>query len=107
MASKAKERQMAEVIVLEHTRGFKKAIRQVAFHLENSLEDLPLDVDKDILDGKVDPSKEVPAGTYPDDDDEEEEDSPTADPSSNDTTNIDEVPTAKKASTEGAALGKA
>ncbi|WVZ17339.1 hypothetical protein V8G54_010321 [Vigna mungo] len=104
MASKAKERQMAEVIVLEHTRGFKKAIRQTTFLLDRSLEDLPLDVNNDILGGKIIPSKEVPAGTYPDDDDEEEEDSPIADQSAdqseeavNDTVDAGEVSTTEKA----------
>ncbi|WVY90033.1 hypothetical protein V8G54_035547 [Vigna mungo] len=79
MASEAKEWQMAEVIVLEHTRGFKKAIRQTAFLLDRSLEDLPLDVNNDVLGGKIIPSKEVPAGTYPDDEEEEEEDPSTTD----------------------------
>ncbi|WVZ03551.1 hypothetical protein V8G54_024357 [Vigna mungo] len=82
MTSEAKERQMAVVIVLEHTRGFKKAIRQTAFLLDRSLEDLPLDVNNDVLGGKIIPSKEVPAGTYPDDEEEEEEEE--EDPSTTD-----------------------
>ncbi|WVZ00566.1 hypothetical protein V8G54_026635 [Vigna mungo] len=72
IAAKAREREMAGAIILEHTRGFKKAIRQATFLLDRPLQDLPLDVEKDILHGKIVPSREVPAGTYPDDEEEEE-----------------------------------
>lgn len=71
MAFKAQEMHMAKAIILEHTRGFKKAIRQASHFLERPLSELPFNVDQDVLKGNLVPSKEVFVGTYSDNEDDE------------------------------------
>ncbi|WVY90034.1 hypothetical protein V8G54_035548 [Vigna mungo] len=104
IAAKAREREMAGAIILEHTRGFKKAIRQVTFLLDRPLQNLPLDVEKDILHGKIVPSKEVPAGTYSDNEEEEVAASEQTDAPSVETNNVPfdvtEVPIPEKTTGE-------
>ncbi|KOM48530.1 hypothetical protein LR48_Vigan07g223400 [Vigna angularis] len=54
--------EISEAIVLEHTRGFKKALRQVTHLLEVSTEGVEFDPRKDVYEGQLLPLSEIPKG---------------------------------------------
>ncbi|KOM55633.1 hypothetical protein LR48_Vigan10g152500 [Vigna angularis] len=56
--------EMREAIMVEHTRGFKKALRQVAHLLQVSTEGVAFDVGKDVYEGQMLPLAEVPEDAF-------------------------------------------
>ncbi|KOM25553.1 hypothetical protein LR48_Vigan118s000300 [Vigna angularis] len=52
--------EMSKAIVVEHTRGFKKALRQVAHLLQVSIEGVTFDLRKDVYEGQMLPLDEIP-----------------------------------------------
>ncbi|XP_017416398.1 uncharacterized protein LOC108327177 [Vigna angularis] len=56
--------EMTEAIVVEHTRGFKKALRQVAYLLQVSTEGVAFDVRKDVYEGQMLPLSEIPEDAF-------------------------------------------
>ncbi|XP_014513177.1 uncharacterized protein LOC106771687 [Vigna radiata var. radiata] len=59
--------EMGEAIILEHTRGFKKALRQVSHLLNVSTDGVKFDPRKDVYQGQLVPLGDIPAGTFLDD----------------------------------------
>lgn len=59
---------MCGAIILEHTRGFRKALRKTSHLLNLSLDGVAFDVNKDVLQGNMVPSNNVLAGSYPNED---------------------------------------
>lgn len=55
---------MLEAISLEHTKGFKKALRQVELLSKVSLEGFGLDIEQDVVLGKMVAIKDIPEGTF-------------------------------------------
>lgn len=60
--------EMYDDIILDHSRGFKKALRQTSHLLNLSLEGVNFDIYKDVYKGKMVPIETIPVGTFPDDD---------------------------------------
>ncbi|KOM52333.1 hypothetical protein LR48_Vigan09g099200 [Vigna angularis] len=56
--------EMTEAIILEHTRGFKKALRQVAHLLQVSTEGVAFDMQKDLYQGQMRPLGEIPENAF-------------------------------------------
>ncbi|KOM51942.1 hypothetical protein LR48_Vigan09g060100 [Vigna angularis] len=56
--------EMKEAIVVEHTRGFQKALRQVVHLLEVSTEGVAFDVRKDVYEGQLQPLSEIPEDAF-------------------------------------------
>ncbi|KOM47594.1 hypothetical protein LR48_Vigan07g129800 [Vigna angularis] len=56
--------EMKEAIVVEHTRGFQKALRQVRHLLEVSTEGVAFDVRKDVYEGQLKPLCEIPEDAF-------------------------------------------
>ncbi|KOM56871.1 hypothetical protein LR48_Vigan10g276300 [Vigna angularis] len=54
--------EIGEAIVLEHTRGFKKALRQVSHLLNVFTEGVDFDPRKDVYEGRLVPLSEIPEG---------------------------------------------
>lgn len=59
--------EMGEVIILEHTRDFKKALRQVSHILNVSTKGVEFDPRKDVYQGKLVSLRVIPTGTFSDD----------------------------------------
>ncbi|KOM56685.1 hypothetical protein LR48_Vigan10g257700 [Vigna angularis] len=59
--------EMTDAIILEHTRGFKKALRQVSYILNVCTEGVNFDIRKDVYQGELVPIDVIPAGSFPDD----------------------------------------
>ncbi|KAG2383986.1 uncharacterized protein HKW66_Vig0152510 [Vigna angularis] len=59
--------EMTDAIILEHTRGFKKALRQVSYILNVCTEGVNFDIRKDVYQGEWVPIDVIPAGSFPDD----------------------------------------
>ncbi|KOM38009.1 hypothetical protein LR48_Vigan03g139100 [Vigna angularis] len=55
--------EMGRAIVEEHTRGFKKVLRQVSHLLNVSTEGVEFDTKKDVYQGKLVPLMDIPEGT--------------------------------------------
>ncbi|KOM32532.1 hypothetical protein LR48_Vigan01g208800 [Vigna angularis] len=56
--------EMKEAIVVEHTRGFQKALRQVGHLLEVSTEGVAFDIRKDVYEGQLKPLCEIPEDAF-------------------------------------------
>ncbi|KOM43517.1 hypothetical protein LR48_Vigan05g112100 [Vigna angularis] len=56
--------EMSEAIVVEHTRGFKKALRQVAHLLQVSTKGVEFDLRKDVYEGQLVPLAEIPDDAF-------------------------------------------
>lgn len=67
------QEEMGEAIVLEHTRGFKKVVRQVSHLLNVSTEGVDFGPRKDVYQGQSVPLGVIPAGTFLDDEPAEAE----------------------------------
>ncbi|KOM45650.1 hypothetical protein LR48_Vigan06g095600 [Vigna angularis] len=52
--------ELKEAIMIEHTRGFRKALRQVGHLLQVSTEGVEFDVQKDVYEGQLKPLNEIP-----------------------------------------------
>ncbi|WVZ04315.1 hypothetical protein V8G54_025121 [Vigna mungo] len=63
------QKDMGDAIVLENTRGFKKALRQMSYFLKVSTEGINFDPQKDVSHGELVSIGFIPAGTFPNDDD--------------------------------------
>ncbi|KOM25241.1 hypothetical protein LR48_Vigan62s001800 [Vigna angularis] len=57
-------KEMGEAIVVEHTRGFKKALRQVAHLLQVSTEGVAFDLRKDVYESQMLPLDEIPDDAF-------------------------------------------
>ncbi|KOM25552.1 hypothetical protein LR48_Vigan118s000200 [Vigna angularis] len=68
LAAAAEEREireeMSKAIVVEHTRGFKKALRQVVHLLQVSTEGVTFDLRKDVYEGQMLPLDEIPDDAF-------------------------------------------
>lgn len=53
---------------MEHSRGFKKALRQTSHLLNLPLDGVNFDIDKDVYNGEMVLIDTIPAGTFPNDD---------------------------------------
>ncbi|KOM49645.1 hypothetical protein LR48_Vigan08g047200 [Vigna angularis] len=52
--------ELKDAIMIEHTRGFRKALRQVGHLLQVSTEGVEFDVQKDVHEGQLKPLNEIP-----------------------------------------------
>ncbi|KOM31885.1 hypothetical protein LR48_Vigan01g144100 [Vigna angularis] len=64
--------ELKEAVVIEHTRGFRKALRQVGHLLEVSTEGVEFDVRKDVYEGQLKPLNEIPKDAFMDEEEDEE-----------------------------------
>ncbi|KOM55888.1 hypothetical protein LR48_Vigan10g178000 [Vigna angularis] len=56
--------ELKDAIMVEHTRGFRKALRQVGHLLDVSTEGVEFDVRKDVYEGQLKPLSEIPEDAY-------------------------------------------
>lgn len=56
--------EMLKAIVAEHTKGFRKALRQMSYLAKVSPEGLEFDIDKDVYKEKMVPLDDIPEGTF-------------------------------------------
>ncbi|KOM31788.1 hypothetical protein LR48_Vigan01g134400 [Vigna angularis] len=52
--------ELKDAIMIEHTRGFRKALRQVGHLLQVSTEGVEFDIQKDVYEGQLKPLNEIP-----------------------------------------------
>ncbi|KOM26407.1 hypothetical protein LR48_Vigan270s000400 [Vigna angularis] len=64
--------ELKEVVVIEHTRGFWKALRQVGHLLEVSTEGVEFDIRKDVYEGQLKPLNEILEDAFMDAEEDEE-----------------------------------
>lgn len=62
--------EMSDAIILEHIRGFKKALRQMSFLMNVSTEGVNFDIRKDFYQGELVPIGVIPTGTFSDEEPE-------------------------------------
>lgn len=84
---------MLEAIQLEHTKGFKKALRQMSYLAKVSPERMGFDVDQDIYQGRMVPIETISEGTFTTEEDVVEQVVEATVEETN-PSNTDEVPTA-------------
>ncbi|KOM33008.1 hypothetical protein LR48_Vigan01g256400 [Vigna angularis] len=56
--------ELKDVVVIEHTRGFRKALRQVGHLSEVSIEGIQFDIQKDVHEGQLKPLNEIPEDAF-------------------------------------------
>ncbi|KAG2405348.1 hypothetical protein LR48_Vigan03g191500 [Vigna angularis] len=64
--------ELKDAIMIEHTRGFRKALRQAGHLLEVSTEGVEFDVRKDVYEGQLKPLNEIPEDAFMDVEEDEE-----------------------------------
>ncbi|KOM52104.1 hypothetical protein LR48_Vigan09g076300 [Vigna angularis] len=56
--------ELKDAVVIEHTRGFRKALRQVGHLIDVSIEGVEFDIQKDVHEGQLKPLNEIPADAF-------------------------------------------
>ncbi|KOM47052.1 hypothetical protein LR48_Vigan07g075600 [Vigna angularis] len=64
LESKELVEELKGAIMIEHTRGFRKALRQVGHLLDVSTEGVEFDVRKDVYEGQLKPLSEIPEDAF-------------------------------------------
>ncbi|KOM28781.1 hypothetical protein LR48_Vigan583s003200 [Vigna angularis] len=64
LESKELVEDLKDAVMIEHTRGFRKALRQAGHLLNVSTEGVEFDVQKDVYEGKLRPLSEIPGDAF-------------------------------------------